>query len=821
MNPRPSSSFALREPEAQSPAQVPALRERPPSKPLDGEGAPQTGSSSPLHAPALHESGLKHTSGEALYVDDLPTLPGTLVGLVITSPHARARLLRKDATRARALPGVHAILFAEDIPGENDVSPVRGAHDEPLLATDEVHCVGQAVGLVVAESAAICREAAALVELEYEELPACLSIQDAIARSSFIPHPRFPGEPHRIRRGDPEAALASAPVLIFGECMTGAQDHFYLETQVSLAALEEDGAVRLWSSTQHPSEVQEKVAEVLALGRHQVTVEVPRMGGGFGGKETQAAPFAALAALGARATRRPVKVWLNRDQDMEQTGKRHPFWARYEAGFDEQGRLLALRAELVADGGWSNDLSHSILDRALFHMDNAYFLPDIQVVGRVARTNQPSNTAFRGFGGPQGMYVVEEVLNRAAERLGLDPAEVRRRNYYREPPEHRTHYEQPVEGNRLPRIHAELIASSEYAQRRAEIERFNADSRWTKRGIGFQPVKFGISFTTSFLNQAGAFVVIYADGSVQLNHGGTEMGQGLHTKMRAVCAHELGVPLEQVRVMNTATDKVPNTSATAASSGSDLNGMAVKAACEELRERLRPIAARLLRAEGEEAQGLRFEGGQVRHPIHSERAVSFATVTHEAYLAQVSLSATGYYRTPDIGYDRATGRGRPFHYFAFGGAVVEVEISGLTGEHRVRRVDILHDVGSSLVPTIDKGQVEGGFIQGLGWLTCEEVLIDAKGRLLTHSPDTYKIPALGDAPEDFRTALLERAPQENTLHGSKAVGEPPLMLAIGAVTALRHAIGAFGPPRTEVQLASPATPEAILRAVEAARSAKR
>jgi xanthine dehydrogenase large subunit len=553
-----------------------------------------------------------------------------------------------------------------------------------------------------------------------------------------------------------------------------------------------------------------------------IVVEVPRMGGGFGGKETQAAPFASLAALGARVTGRPVKVWLNRDQDMAFTGKRHPFWGRYDAGFDTEGRLLALKVELFSDGGWSSDLSRAILDRALFHLDNAYFVPALQFIGQAARTNLPSNTAFRGFGGPQGMFVMEEVLNRAAERLGMDPTVVRERNYYREAPENVTHYGQVVEGNRLPRIHAELLASSDYARRREEIEAFNAGSRWTKRGIGFQPVKFGISFTTSFLNQAGALVMLYTDGTVQLNHGGTEMGQGLHTKMRAVCAHELGVSPERVRVMHTATDKVPNTSATAASSGSDLNGQAVKQACEVLRERLRPVAARLLQLErGGEVDSLVFTGGRVFLPARAERSVSFAEVVHAAYLAQVSLSATGYYRTPDISYDRVAGRGKPFHYYAFGAAVVEVEVSGLTGEHRVRRVDILQDVGTSLVPSIDKGQVEGGFIQGQGWLTCEEVLFDAKGRLLTHSPDTYKIPAVGDAPEDFRVALLERAPQDNSIHGSKAVGEPPFMLAIGVVTALRQAIASFGPPRTPVELASPATPEAILRAVELARAAPR
>jgi xanthine dehydrogenase large subunit len=770
--------------------------------------------SSPLHAPAPHESGLKHTSGEALYVDDLPERQGQLAGHLVTSPHAHARIVRRDATRARALPGIHAVLFAEDIPGENQVGPV--VRDEPLLAEDEVHFLGQTVALVVAESADLARRAAALVEVEYEPLPALLSLKAAVEAGSFL------ADPHTIRRGEPEAGLAAAPVRLSGECMTGAQDHFYLETQVALAVPGEDGTMHLWSSTQHPTEVQGIVADVLHLGRHRVVVEVPRMGGGFGGKETQAAPFAALAALGARATGRPVKVWLNRDEDMAFTGKRHPFWARYDAGFDTEGRLLALKVELFSDAGWSTDLSRAIMDRALFHLDNAYFVPAASFTGRVARTNLPSNTAFRGFGGPQGVFVVEEVLNRVAERLGMDPTVVRERNLYRDAPVNVTHYGQEVEGNRLPRIYAELMASSDYARRRAEIEAFNAASRWTKRGIGFQPVKFGISFTTSFLNQAGAFVVVYGDGSVQLNHGGTEMGQGLHTKMRAVCAHELGVPPERIRVMPTATDKVPNTSATAASSGADLNGMAVKQACEVLRERLRPVAARLLRLErGGEADALVFAGWRVFHPARPERSVRFDEVAQAAHLSQVSLSATGYYRTPDISYDRVAGRGKPFHYYAFGAAVVEVEVSGLTGEHRVRRVDVLQDVGASLVPSIDRGQVEGGFIQGLGWLTCEEVLFDAKGRLVTHSPDTYKIPAVGDAPEDFRVALLERAPQDNTIHGSKAVGEPPFILAIGAVTALRQAIAAFGPPRTPVELASPATPEAILRAVEMARAAPR
>jgi xanthine dehydrogenase large subunit len=756
-----------------------------------------------LHRPAPHESGLRHVSGEALYVDDLPHPPGMLFGLVITSPIAHGRIVKRDASRARSLPGIHAVLFAEDVPGDNNVAPVW--HDEPLFAKDEVLCVGQSVALVLAESYAQARAAAAAIQIEYQELPAILSIADAIEKNSYL------CDPHVMKRGDVDAELASAPLRFSGEVANGGQDHFYLETQVSLAVPEES-AVHIYSSTQHPSEVQHLVAHVLGWGRHRVVVEVPRMGGGFGGKETQAAPFAAMAALGVVKTGRPVKVWLNRDQDMAQTGKRHPFWSKFDAGFELDGRLRALKVEIYSDGGFSNDLSRAILDRALFHLDNAYFVPALHFRGLACKTHLPSNTAFRGFGGPQGMLVIEEVLTRAAERLRLDPAEVRARNYYGDAPRSRTPYDQEVVGNRLPRLHTELMRSSDYAKRREEIARFNASSRHTKRGLGFGPVKFGISFTASFLNQAGAFVLVYGDGTVQLNHGGTEMGQGLHTKMLAICSHELGVGIEHVRVMHTATDKVPNTSATAASSGSDLNGQAVKQACEIVRERLRPIAAKMLGALNGDSAEIRFERDRV---WLRDRSVAFAEVTQQAYMEQVSLSATGYYSTPNIHYDRAAGRGKPFHYFAYGVAVTEVEVSALTGEHRISRVDILHDVGDSLVPTIDRGQVEGGYIQGWGWLTCEEVRFDAKGRLLTHSPDTYKIPALGDAPEDFRVALLQNAPQDNTIHGSKAVGEPPLMLAISAVTALRQAVAAFGPAGKEVELRIPCTPEAVLFAIEA------
>jgi xanthine dehydrogenase large subunit len=763
---------------------------------------------SPLHQPALHESGYRHATGEALYVDDLPEPGGMLVALLVPSPHAHARIVRRDASGAREVAGVAGVFFADDVPGNNLVGAIF--QDEALLAEEEVHCCGQAVALVVGESYQACREAAALVEVEYEELPAILGIEQAIAEDSYL------FDPHVIARGDVEAALVAAPVRVDGERESGGQDHLYLETQAALALPLEDGNIHVYASTQHPTEVQHGVSGVLGLGSHKVVCEVLRMGGAFGGKESQATQFACLAALGAWHTGRPVKVRLDRDADMIITGKRHPAWSRYRAGFDGEGRLLALDVHLYFDAGWTADLSGPILDRGLYHLDNTYFIPDLRFEGRACRTNVPSNTAMRGFGGPQGMIVVEDALNRVAERLGLDPAEVRRRNYYGGPPRNLAPYGQEVTEVRIHRIHEELLRSSDYAERRDAIDAFNENSTWVKRGIGYQPVKFGISFTKSVLNQAGALVLVYADGTVQLNHGGTEMGQGLHTKMLAVCAHELGVPMGRIRVMNTATDKVPNTSATAASSGSDINGQAVREACTIVRERMRPIAADLLEVGEAEAGRIRFEDGHCRLTQHG--SVSFEQVAQACWLNQISLSSTGFYRTPNIWYDHAKGRGKPFHYYAYGGAVTEVELNGLTGEHCIRRVDILHDVGDPLVPSVDRGQVEGGFVQGAGWLTSEEMLIDEAGKLLTVGPSTYKIPAYGDCPPDFRVRLLDRARQSNTIHGSKAVGEPPFMLAISAITALRHAIASFGQPGMEVELALPATAEALLRAVEDARA---
>ncbi|MER2565606.1 MAG: xanthine dehydrogenase molybdopterin binding subunit [Myxococcaceae bacterium] len=763
-------------------------------------------SRSPLHQSLAHESGLRHTSGEAKYIDDFPAPAGMLVAQVVTSPIAHGKLRSLDVSAALKVPGVVAVFSAKDIPGVNDVGPV--IHDEELFAHDTVRFLGQSIAVVVGESYAACRAGVAAVKLDLEPLPPIVTIEDAIAKNSFL------SKDHRLTRGDSKAALAKAPVRFQGEVRTGGQDHFYLETQCTLAIPDEGPSLKLISSTQHPSEVQTLVAHVLGWGRQQVVVEVPRMGGGFGGKETQAVPFAAMAALAAHRLQRPVKVWLNRDQDMMWTGKRHPFFTRFDVGFTTDGQLLALEAELFADGGFSNDLSRAILDRALFHIDNGYFIPDVTVTGHVAKTTLPSNTAFRGFGGPQGMAVIEDIMSRVAERLGLEPAEVRRKNFYGAAPRNLTPYWQEVKDSRLPRVFDELLQSSEYAKRKVEVDAFNASHKHAKRGIAITPVKFGISFTTSFLNQAGALLVVYADGTAQLSHGGTEMGQGLHTKMMAVCAHELGIAAENVRVMTTATDKVPNTSATAASSGSDLNGFAVKQAAETVRERLRPVAARLLSVAPDDVV---FAAGRVFPRAQPERFIAFGKLTQEAYLERISLSATGFYRTPDIHFDKATGRGKPFHYFAYGAAVSEVEVSGLTGEHRLRRVDILHDVGASLVPSIDKGQVEGGFVQGWGWLTCEEVRFDEKGYLRTHSPDTYKVPAFGDAPVDFRVNLLANAAQDATIHGSKAVGEPPLMLALSTVAALRHAVSAFGVKGREVSLAIPCTPEAVLFAVEAAK----
>jgi xanthine dehydrogenase molybdopterin binding subunit/xanthine dehydrogenase small subunit len=773
-----------------------------------------------LAAPALSENGLLphesahlHVSGAAIYVDDESSGRGTLEAWPVCSPHARARILRRDAAEARHMPGVTRVLFAEDVLGTNDVGAVR--HDEPLLATDEVYYHGQIVALVVGETEECCRLAAERVRVEYEPLPAILTIREAITANSFHTQPNF------IRRGDVDRALREAPFRLAGEFEIGGQDHFYLESQAAWAEPGEDGTMQIASSTQHPTEVQHAIAHVLRVPAHKVIVKCPRMGGAFGGKETQAVIPAALAALAAASTSRPVRVRFNRDQDMMITGKRHPFLAHFEVGFGHDGQISGLRTNLISNGGWSLDLSIAVTDRALFHLANAYYIPAVEFSGRVARTNITSNTAFRGFGGPQGMLVIEEIIDRIARTAGLRPEVVRERNLYHGTSEtNTTHFGQQIEDNRIQRVWRELLVTSEFARRREEIANWNAGHPTGKRGIAITPVNFGISFTVTHLNQAGALVLIYQDGSVQVNHGGTEMGQGIHTNIEAIAARELGLTPDRIRVMPTSTDKVPNTSATAGSTGTDLNGAATRNACQELAERLRPVAAALLTQKTGRAvspEAVRMENNTAFAESHRESAISFEEVVRRAYIERISLSTTGYYRTPGIHYDRERGRGKPFHYFAVGAAVSEVEIDGRTGMMRLLRVDILHDAGDSINPGINRGQVEGGFIQGAGWLTTESLMWDKQGRLLTHSPDTYKIPTVGDIPSDFRVAFLSHATQTNTIYGSKAVGEPPLMLAISVREAIRDAVAAFGEPGGLIPLASPATSEAIFTALRERR----
>jgi xanthine dehydrogenase molybdopterin binding subunit/xanthine dehydrogenase small subunit len=763
-----------------------------------------------------HESAHKHVTGEAIYVDDVAQPQGMLEVWPVCSPHAHAKILRRDAAAARAMPGIAAVLMAEDVPGLNDVGAVR--HDEVLLADNEVLYHGHIIALVVGETEELCRAAAAQVVVEYEPLPPIFTIEEAIEAGSFHT------EPHFIRRGEAASALANAPRTLEGELSFGGQDHFYLETNAAWAETGEDGTVFISSSTQHPSEVQHIVAHLLDLPMHGVVVECPRMGGGFGGKETQAAMLAALAALASTKTRRKVRVRFNRDQDMMITGKRHPFLGKFRAGFDEQGMLLAAKIDLISNGGWSLDLSRAITDRALFHLDNAYYIPNVEFSGRVAKTNLASNTAFRGFGGPQGMLVIEEIIDRVARATGLAPEVVRERNLYRGAGEtNTTHYGQEIEDNRIRRIWGELVESSDFAARRAELRQWNKENPRRKRGLAMTPVKFGISFTTTHLNQAGALVLLYQDGTIQVNHGGTEMGQGVFTNIALIAARELGLTTDRVRVMATRTDKVPNTSATAASCGTDLNGAAVKNACDTLRARLLPFAAEMLSEKSGNAvssERIVFGDNLVIDPDNPAIKIPFAELVQRAYFARTSLSATGFYRTPDIYYDRDTGRGKPFHYFAVGAAVSEVEMDGFTGMSRIRRVDILHDVGDAINRGVTLGQIEGGFVQGAGWLTNEELVWDSEGRLLTHSPDTYKIPAVGDTPDIFNVAFLSDATQSNVVHGSKAVGEPPLMLAISVREAIRDAVAAFGKAGGEVPLPSPATCEAIYNAVHGRRAAR-
>lgn len=760
--------------------------------------------------PAVHESAALHVTGAAMYTDDLAAQThGVLTAWPVqsTSAHARVSI---DVSGAYEVPGVVRVLTADDVPGLNDAG-IR--NDEPLFPSEAMF-YGHALVWVLGETTEAARLGAERVKVEYDELPSLITVHDAIEAGSFM------GTPRTVARGDAAAGLAASAHVFEGVTEFAGQEHFYLETHASFAVRDSEGQYFIQCSTQHPTETQDLVSHVLGIQANEVTVQCLRMGGGFGGKEMQPHGFAAIAALGAKLTGRPVRVRLNRTQDLTMTGKRHPFHISWKVGLDENGMLQALDAVLTADGGWSIDLSEPVLGRALCHLDNAYWIPNVHAYGQIAKTNKQSNTAYRGFGGPQGVFLIEDILGRVAPTLGIDPFELRRRNFYQ--PGQSTPYGQLVkDAERMPTIWNQLADEASIAQRRAEIDAFNAASPDVKRAISMTPIKFGISFNFAAFNQAGALVHVYKDGSVLVNHGGTEMGQGLHTKMLQIAATALGLELHQVRLAPTRTDKVPNTSATAASSGADLNGGAVKNACEQIRDRMAAVAGRLL---GVDERDVRFGGGYVSALGKSER-LTFAEVAKAAYFQRVQLFAAGYYRTAGLHWNPETMQGSPFKYFAYGAAATEVEIDGFTGAYRIRRVDIVHDVGDSLSPMLDIGQIEGAYVQGMGWLTLEDLRWDAtdgphRGRLQTQSASTYKLPSFSEMPEEFKVRLFQNAREDGAVYGSKAVGEPPFMLAFSAREALREAVAAFGPAGHSVDLASPATPEAVYWAVETARAAQ-
>lgn len=757
-----------------------------------------------------HDSAIKHVSGESVYIEDINVNSQLLTGRVMYSSHAHATIKSLDLSEAKKLKGVHAVLCYKDIPGINQMGPV--VHDEVCLAIDEVICVGQAIVLIAAESDEIAIAAEKLIAIEYEPLEAILDLRTAIEKNTLL------GPARTMQRGDADAALKTAIHVLAGELETGAQEHWYLETQTCLCIPGEQQEITAYSSTQHPSETQAIIAEVLGISKNEVVVETRRMGGAFGGKETQGNWVAAWSALLCNATKRPVKIHLFRDDDQIITGKRHPYLINYEVGFDTEGNISAIKFEQNADGGCATDLSLAILERAMLHADSSYYIPNMHVTGKAYKTNYPSNTAFRGFGGPQGMAAMEAVIDRIARFLKKDAADIRKLNFYGTETDNTTHYGQTVELNRLHIIYDQLIASSEYRTRRKSVDEFNASSEFYKKGIALTPVKFGISFTTTFLNQAGALVNIYKDGTLLVNHGGTEMGQGLNTKIMQIAAAELGISTDKIKVNATNTSKVPNTSATAASAGTDLNGMAVKNAIEKLKIRIAAVMAAEFSKQRPEKPSLPeniiFENDYISDKLLPYHKMAFADAMPLVHFNQVSLSATGFYRTPDIGWDKVTGWGKPFNYFAFGMCVSEVIVDTLTGFHKNLRTDILHDVGDSINQGIDIGQVEGGYIQGLGWCTTEEVKWNDKGHLLNHSPDTYKIPSVQDIPADFRTHLLQSVPNPNAVRKSKAVAEPPLMLAFATWLAIKDAISAVANHEFEPQFRLPATNEVILLSIE-------
>jgi xanthine dehydrogenase large subunit len=761
----------------------------------------------------IHESAALHVTGEATYTDDIPEVRGTLYAALIKSPVAHGELIGEGIDRAAilAMHGVVAVFTAKDIPGENNCGPI--VHDDPFLADGKVEFVGQAVAVVVAREMLYAREAAARAQVQVKALKPILTIEEAMAANSFV----MPAK--GIVRGDAAQAIAQAPHRLKGSVRSGQQEQFYLEGQITYAVPREDGQLTLYCSTQHPDGNQREAAAALNLTTNDVEVICRRMGGGFGGKEGNASIFSQSAALAAHKLKRPVKLRVNRDDDMTITGKRHDFKIDYEVGFDDNGRLLGADITLMSRCGYSTDYSGPVNDRACLHIDNCYHIPHLKLVSHRCKTNTQSATAFRGFGGPQGMFGIETVLAEIAATLGKDELDVRRINLYQDPKVSgqddtmTTQYNQRIEDWVGDQVIDQVAAQANYEQRRQAVEAFNARNTRKKRGLALVPLKFGISFTATHLNQGGALLVIYMDGSVSVNHGGTEMGQGLNTKMAQVAADGLGISVDKVRVTATDSQKVPNASATSASSGADINGAAIMNATAQMRERLAPVAARLLQCKPEEVQfanNAAHGGG---------RSVDWSDLTKQAWLDRVGLSVTGFYMTPEIKYDFTTLNGRAFYYYCYGASVTEVEIDTLTGEWWLKAVDIVHDAGKSINPAIDKGQIEGAYVQGMGWLTMEECIWNDQGKLLTHGPSTYKIPVAGDVPEHFEVTLFDGCNLKPTPYQSKAVGEPPLMLALSSFFALRDAVGAAVDRRAVVHMDAPATPERILMAIERAKAA--
>jgi len=760
---------------------------------------------SPLLRSEKHESAIRQVSGSARYVDDIPAPASLCYASVGVTNVASGTLTSLDLSAVKHSPGVIDVITISDIPGHTDIGPVFGG--DPILLDNEVKFHGQPVFAVLAETQEQARVAATKATMTFAEAAAILTTDEALAADAKV------RPTHEFGRGDVSNTLQTAPLTASGHLSVGGQEHMYLEGQVSLAIPEEEDRMSIFTSSQHPSEVQKLVAEVLDVKLHRVAVDMRRMGGGFGGKESQAAQWACLAAVFALRTRRAVKMRLPRMLDMQATGKRHPFENDYEIAFNETGKMLGAKVTVSGNCGHSPDLSDAIVDRAMFHVDNAYQLGDTHITGHRLKTNIVSHTAFRGFGGPQGLIMAELMMDVVARKTGLDPLSVRKLNLYGAENGTVTPYGMPLEQDILADLIGKLEADSNYWQRREEVKAFNAASPIIKKGLALTPVKFGISFTAKHLNQAGALLHIYTDGSIQINHGGTEMGQGLHTKIGQIVAHEFGVTLDNIEVTATRTDKVPNTSPTAASSGTDLNGKAAQNACITIKQRLAAFFAEQFNVPAEDVI---FAAGQVSAGGHH---LPFTQLIQNAYMARISLSATGYYRTPKIYYDRETGSGRPFFYFANGAAVSEVSVDTLTGEYTLDKVDILHDVGTSLNPAIDRGQIEGGFIQGMGWLTTEDLRWDDTGRLISNNMATYKIPAIGDTPAHFNVALFDRPNAEDSIYHSKAVGEPPFMLAISVWCAIKDAIASVADYKVDPDLPAPATPEKVLMAINAIHNA--